>query len=84
MTTRAANIGIAFKLPECGFSAPAGQAFNNWQVSSASYSAGTSIAFAGATTISANWYSAPASKWHDNNKESWTEANAEGWLGNNN
>lgn len=50
--------GTAFTLPDCPFSAPAGQRFRCWNVGGTAYDAGDTCLISGDTTAAAVWTSA--------------------------
>ncbi len=50
-----ATAGVAFTLPACTFTAPAGKEFKAWKIGSNEYAAGASYTFTANTTVTAVW-----------------------------
>ncbi len=50
-----ATAGVAFTLPACTFTAPAGQEFKAWVIDGSEYAAGASYTFTANTTVTAAW-----------------------------
>ncbi len=56
-----ATAGVAFTLPACTFTAPAGKEFKAWKIGSNEYAAGASYTFTANTTVTAVWKATAAS-----------------------
>ena len=48
--------GSAYRLPDCGFTAPANKVFKNWKIGNKFYDPGYTITITGDTTVYAQWY----------------------------
>lgn len=59
MESISVNKGTAYTLPPCGFNAPSGKQFKNWQINYQNYSAGDSYTVMIDTTIKAIWEDVP-------------------------